>query len=75
MFSIRQLFLGHKSVTVAIVCHCNRCQCKRGALYISTFVQLAGAGVGVGLGLLPVLNVGLAIDPLDVVRALGDKFQ
>ena len=31
---------------------------------------LAGAGVDVGLRLLPVLHVGLAVDPLDVVRAL-----
>ena len=32
---------------------------------------LADAGVDVGVGRLPVLHVGLAVDPLDVVRALG----
>ena len=39
------------------------------------YLLLAGSRVGVGLGLLPVLHVGLAVDPLDVVRALGEQIQ
>ena len=35
LFSVRLFSLGQKSVTVAIVCHPNRCHCKRGSLYVN----------------------------------------
>ena len=56
LFNIRQFFFGPKTVT--IVCHCNRCRCKRGACsnyalqtfpatldyYFSLHINLEGKG-------------------------------